>query len=78
MELLGASKVVTKSNRSKVSVVGAGMQSNSGVAAKMFEALADANINIDMITTSEIKISVIISKDDSERASKAVHDAFFN
>ncbi len=78
MELLGASKVVTKSNRSKVSVVGAGMQSNPGVAAKMFEALADANINIDMITTSEIKISVIINNDDSERAAKAVHDAFFN
>ncbi len=78
MELLGASKVVTKSNRSKVSVVGAGMQSNPGVAAKMFEALADANINIDMITTSEIKISVIISKEDSEKAAKVVHDAFFN
>lgn len=78
MELLGASKVVTKSNRSKVSIVGAGMQSNPGVAAKMFEALADANINIDMITTSEIKISVIINNDDSERAAKAVHNAFFN
>ena len=54
------------------------MQSNPGVAAKMFEALSDANVNIDMITTSEIKVSVIINKDESEKAAKVVHDAFFN
>jgi len=78
LEVLGASKVVTKNNLAKVSIVGAGMQSNPGVAAKMFEALSDANINIDMITTSEIKVSVIISQDDSEKAAKVVHDAFFN
>ncbi len=78
LEVLGATKVVTKNNLSKVSVVGAGMQSNPGVAAKMFEALSDANINIDMITTSEIKVSVIISRDDSEKAARVVHDAFFN
>ena len=71
-------KVVTKSNLSKVSIVGAGMQSNPGIAAKMFEAIADANINIDMITTSEIKVSVIIAKEESEKASKVIHDAFFN
>lgn len=78
LEIFGASKVVTKNNLSKVSVVGAGMQSNPGVAAKMFEAISDANINIDMITTSEIKVSVIISQDESEKAARVVHDAFFN
>ena len=78
LKLFGASKVVVKDNVSKVSLVGAGMQSNSGVAAKMFEALSDANINIDMITSSEIKISVIIKRDESEKAARVVHDAFFN
>ena len=61
---------------SKVSGVGAGMQSNPGVAAKMFEALMDANINIQMISTSEIKISVLIDSKDSTRAVAAIHDAF--
>ena len=78
LKLFEASKVVVKDNVSKVSLVGAGMQSNSGVAAKMFEALSDANINIDMITSSEIKISVIIARDQSEKAARVVHDAFFN
>ncbi|MDD3192244.1 MAG: aspartate kinase [Oscillospiraceae bacterium] len=61
---------------SKVSVVGAGMQSNPGVAAKMFEALMDAGINIQMISTSEIKISVLIERKNSTRAVAAIHDAF--
>ncbi|MFV0401537.1 MAG: aspartate kinase [Oscillospiraceae bacterium] len=61
---------------SKVSIVGAGMESNPGVAAKMFEALADAHINIHMISTSEIKISVLIDKEFSKKAVVAVHDAF--
>jgi len=61
---------------SKVSIVGAGMESNPGVAAKMFEALYDANINIQMISTSEIKISVLIDRDDSEKAVKAIHERF--
>ena len=52
------------------------MQSNPGVAAKMFEALYDANINIQMISTSEIKISVLIARKDADRAVAAVHDAF--
>ncbi len=60
----------------KVSIVGAGMQSNPGVAAKMFGALSDARININMISTSEIKISVLIDIKDSERAVQAIHDAF--
>lgn len=61
----------------KVSIVGAGMQSSSGVAAKMFEALAMAGINIRMISTSEIKISVLINEEDSEKAVKAIHEEFF-
>ena len=61
----------------KVSVVGAGMQGNPGVAAKMFEALYAAHINIHMISTSEIKLSVLIDKEDSERAMRAVHAQFF-
>jgi aspartate kinase len=60
----------------KVSVVGAGMQSHSGVAARMFEALYEANINIMMVATSEIKISVIVKKEDADRAVQAVHQAF--
>ena len=61
----------------KLSVVGAGMQGNPGVAAKMFEALYAAHINIHMISTSEIKLSVLIDKEDSERAMRAVHAQFF-
>ena len=63
---------------SKVSVVGAGMESHPGVAAKMFEALSDAGINIQMISTSEIKISVLIDKQDAERAVVAIHDKFID
>lgn len=61
---------------SKVSIVGAGMVHNPGVAAKMFEALSDAHININMIATSEIKISVLVDRDDAERAVVAIHDKF--
>ena len=60
----------------KVSVVGAGMMSNAGVAAKMFEAIYDANINIMQISTSEIRVTVLIDEKYSERALNAVHDAF--
>ena len=62
----------------KVSVVGAGMVSNAGVAAKMFEALYDAGINIKMISTSEIKISVLIDEQYTEQAMNAIHDMFIN
>ncbi len=61
---------------SKVSIVGAGMESNPGVASKMFEALCDAGINIQMISTSEIKISVLIDAKYADKAVTAVHDAF--
>lgn len=76
-EVLCFQSIERSENISKVSVVGAGMQSNPGVAAKMFEALMDAHINIQMISTSEIKISVLIDLKDSARAVTAIHDAFF-
>lgn len=60
----------------KVSIVGAGMQTNAGVAAKMFEALYDANINIRMISTSEIRVTVLIDEANTERAMNAIHDKF--
>lgn len=60
----------------KVSIVGAGMMSNPGVAAKMFECLYNEDININMISTSEIRVTVLIDEKDAERAANAVHDAF--
>lgn len=61
----------------KVSIVGAGMVNNPGVAALMFEALYTAGININMISTSEIKVSVLVSASDADRAVQAIHDRFF-
>ena len=61
----------------KVSIVGAGMLENVGIAAKMFEALYQQHINIHMISTSEVKISVLIDKDDSDRAVRVLHNQFF-
>ncbi|MBE6750469.1 MAG: aspartate kinase [Ruminococcaceae bacterium] len=63
---------------SKVSIVGAGMESHPGVASKMFEALCDAGINIQMISTSEIKISVLIDVKYADKAVEAIHEAFLN
>lgn len=74
---VGDMKIISNDKVSKVSIVGAGMQSHSGVAAKMFEALFGANINIHMISTSEIKISVIIDEKDADAAVLAIHDRFF-
>ena len=62
----------------KVSIVGAGMQSHSGVASKMFEAMSNNNINIKMISTSEIKISCIIARDDADKAVSAIHEMLFD
>ncbi len=76
-DLLRFEDISVNTGVAKVSIVGAGMQSNPGVAAKMFEALAGAQINIRMISTSEIKISVLINEEDSERAVRAIHDKFF-
>ena len=61
----------------KVSIVGAGMETHEGVAAQMFEALADANINISMISTSEIKVSALVPLADADRAVAAIHKRFF-
>ena len=62
----------------KISVVGAGMANNAGVACKMFEALSSAGININMISTSEIKVSVLVDERDADRAVQAIHDRFFS
>lgn len=69
-------KIVCNTDVAKVSIVGAGMESHPGTATKMFEALYEHDINIKMISTSEIKISVIIDADDADRAVSAVHKAF--
>ena len=74
----GGGEISVDKDSAKVSIVGAGMQSHSGVASTMFEALFSQNINIKMISTSEIKISVIIDKEDADRAVAAIHDAFIN
>jgi aspartate kinase len=72
----GFGPVIEDENVSKISVVGIGMRSHAGVAATMFKALADAKINIDTISTSEIVISVIVRKEDGPRALQTVHHAF--
>lgn len=74
---LGFESVSVDHNIAKVSVVGAGMMSNSGIAALLFEALHDEHINIQMISTSEIKISVILAQDQADRAVAAIHRKFF-
>ena len=70
--------VTSRGSLAKVSIVGAGMVTNPGVAAKMFDALSSQQINIQMISTSEIKISVVIELDDATRAVRAVHEKFFD
>ncbi len=76
-ELIGATTVLYDENVAKVSIVGAGMESHAGTAAHMFEALYEANINIHMISTSEIKISVLIDYEDADKAVAVIHDKFF-
>ena len=71
-------KIALDESVAKVSIVGAGMESHPGVASKMFEALYDANINLRMISTSEIKISVLIDAEYADKAVKAVHDKFID
>ena len=72
----GSSKIVVNTAIAKISAVGIGMVTEPGTAAKMFQALAENNINIEMIATSEIKISCVVAEDDSIAALKAVHTAF--
>ena len=73
---IGAKGVTSDSNIAKVSVVGIGMKTHAGVAAKMFDTLASKKVNIEMISTSEIKISCVIDKKKADEAVRAIHDAF--
>ena len=74
--ILGAEKIDYNKNVAKVSIVGTGMMSAPGVAARMFECLYNAGVNINMISTSEIRVTVLIDEKDTERAMIAAHDAF--
>jgi aspartate kinase len=73
---LGFRELTTDSSVAKVSIVGAGIQNAPGYAARMFRSLADAGVNIEMISTSEIRITTIIAEDSLETALRALHDAF--
>ena len=69
-------ELISDVNVAKVSIVGAGMSTNPGVAARMFEALGRDNINIEMISTSEIKVSCLIEEDEADQAVAAIHNEF--
>jgi len=77
-ENLGAEEILYDDKVAKISIVGAGMESHAGVATKMFEALYDAQVNIQMISTSEIKVSVLIDSADADKAVSATHSKFFD
>ena len=70
------SKIISEDNLSKVSIIGSGMRNQPGIAAKMFQCLSEQNINIEVISTSEIKVSVLIDKAKTEDAVSSLHDAF--
>jgi aspartate kinase len=73
---IGATGVTHDGDIARLSLVGAGMKTSPGIAAKMFRTLADENVNIEMISTSTIRISVVIASSDLERAARALHTAF--
>jgi aspartate kinase len=75
-EKLGAGNIKIDDDIAKVSIIGAGMIDRPGIASTMFKTLADNNINIRMISTSEIKISCLINKEDAQKAVKALHEVF--
>jgi aspartate kinase len=75
---VGAQGVRHEEQVAKVSVVGIGMRSHAGVAAKMFKVLADERVNIEMIATSEIKVSIVVNAKYGELAMRALHDAFIS
>ncbi len=77
-ESIGFKSIQVDDHVAKVSIVGAGMAHNAGVASKMFESLYSAGINIQMISTSEIKVSVLVDERDADRAVQAIHDRFFS
>jgi aspartate kinase len=76
LEAVEATGFTSDETVGRVSLVGAGMKTHPGVAATMFETLAGAGVNIEMISTSSIRISCVVSEDDVERAVRALHDAF--
>ena len=76
-EVLGAQEILHSENLSKVSIIGVGIANKPGVAADMFEALYENNINMHMISTSEIKISVLVNSEEADLAVRAIHDKFF-
>jgi aspartate kinase len=73
---IGAADVIHDADIAKVSLVGAGMKTSPGVAATMFRVLADEGINIEMISTSTIRISVVVARDEVEKAARILHSAF--
>jgi aspartate kinase len=76
LQELGGGEVTLVGDIAKLSVVGVGMRTHSGVASQLFSALSDAEVNIQLISTSEIKISVVINEDESDHATRVVHSAF--
>jgi aspartate kinase len=76
LQQLGGGEVTLVGDIAKLSVVGVGMRTHSGVASQLFSALSDAEVNIQLISTSEIKISVVINEDESDHATRVVHSAF--
>ena len=77
LDKISAREIIHFDNLSKVSIVGIGMTDRTGIAAKMFEALYEQNINMHLISTSEIKVSVLVNQDEADNAVKAIHDKFF-
>jgi aspartate kinase len=73
---LGAKEILSEDKVAKISIIGVGMRSHPGVAAKMFDVLADEGINIEMISTSEIKVACVVREDQLHDAVKALHKAY--
>jgi aspartate kinase len=73
---IGFNRIITDAHVAKISVVGVGMKSHAGVAATMFKALAERGINVQAISTSEIKVSVLIDEDETELAVRVLHTAY--
>jgi aspartate kinase len=75
-EKIGATEVNFDKSITKISLIGAGMKTHPGIAAQMFQALSDEGVNIEMISTSTIRVSVVVPSDDTERAIQAIHTSF--
>ncbi len=77
LDYISAKEIISFDNLSKVSIVGIGMTNRTGIASKMFEALYEQNINMHLISTSEIKVTVLVNQNEADNAVKAIHDKFF-